>query len=77
MRQSGEADENDMNILDRLYDSAVTQLKKLDEVIYKDMGLLQIVTTNEPSRGSFMQQDFIEVYVKKEPDKSTVISLDQ
>jgi len=66
-----------MNILDRLYDSAVTQLKKLDEVIYKDMGLLQIVTTNEPSRGSFMQQDFIEVYVKKEPDKSTVISLDQ
>lgn len=75
MRETGE-DGDDLSeyadILDRLYDAADTQLRKMADAIYKDIGWVKIVTTNEDVRGSFLQQDFLEVYVKKGPEKEVV-----
>lgn len=58
-------DEN-VDILERLYDAALLQIKKMDNAIYKDMGWINIVTTSEECYGGFMHQDFLEVYVKAE-----------
>lgn len=55
-------------ILDRLYDAAYAQLGKMEDAIYKDRGYVRIVTTNEYCRGGFLQQDFLEVYVKDKPE---------
>ena len=57
-----------VDMLDRLYDSTHAQLRKMGKAIYKDMGWIKIITTNESCRGGFLQQDFIEVCIQKEPD---------
>ena len=58
------------NILDRLYDAALSQLRKMDAAIYKDMGRIKIITTNEDIRGGFLHQAFLEVHVKEEPKRN-------
>jgi hypothetical protein len=55
-----------VDMLDRLYDSAHAQISKMAEAIYKDMGWVKIITTNENCRGGFLEQDFLEVFVEKE-----------
>jgi len=73
IKRMGETDEDEgaiseyADILGRLYDAARVQLKKMDGAIYKDMGYIKIRTTNEQCYGGFLQQDFLEVYVKPEP----------
>ena len=57
------------DILDRLYDSAQTQLRKLNNAIHKDLGRIKITTVNEPCRGGFMQQDFLEVVAEEKKSK--------
>ena len=59
-------------ILERLYDAAYLQLGKMSDAIYKDMGWIRIKTTSESCRGGFLQQDFLEVYVKPEPVEAKV-----
>lgn len=59
-------------ILGRLYDAARVQLEKIDDAIYKGMGDIQIRTTSEQCLGGFLQQDFLEVYVKPEPVEAKV-----
>jgi hypothetical protein len=60
------------DVLDRLYDSAHAQLERMDDTIYKDMGRIIIITTNENCRGGFMHQDFLEVCIEKEPNDKSV-----
>ena len=54
------------NILRRLYDSAIMQLEKMDDAIYKDMGWIKIRQVNEKILGDFLQQELLEVFVEKE-----------
>jgi hypothetical protein len=54
------------NILDRLYDTALAQLGRMEDAIYEGVGQIEIITTNEDCRGGFLHQDFLEVYTKKE-----------
>ena len=61
-----------VDMLDRLYDAARVQLYKMADAIYEDMGRVQIITTNENSRGGFLQQDFLEAYIKEKPEKEVV-----
>jgi hypothetical protein len=70
--EDGDAIFDFAHILDRLYDAAYTQLEKMDEAIYTHMGWIKITTTNENIRGGLMQQDFLGVYVGKEPDDKAV-----
>lgn len=55
-----------VDILNRLYDAALLQLNKMNKAIYKDLGWIKIVTTNEDCYGGFMHQDFLEVHVNAE-----------
>lgn len=77
MRQAAEdASDSPMGeyvaILDRLYDAAMTEIEKMDEIIYKSMGWVQILKTSENCRGGFMQQDLLDAYVKKESNEKAV-----
>lgn len=60
------------DMLERLYDSALTQLGRMEDVLCKDIGEIIIVTTNESSRGGFLHQEFIEVFVQEEPNDKAV-----
>jgi hypothetical protein len=60
------------DMLDRLYDSARAQLGRMGDALYRDMGRIEIITTNESCRGGFLHQDFIEVCVQKEPNDKAV-----
>ena len=59
-----------VEMLDRLYDAALTQLGKMSDAFDKDMGEIEIITTNEDCRGGFLHQDFLEVYAKKKNDEA-------
>lgn len=61
-----------VEMLDRLYDAASTQLGKMSDAIDEDMGQIKITTTNEDCRGGFLHQDFLEVCVKENPNDEAV-----
>lgn len=56
------------DILERLYDSAHSQLGKMCDAIHKDIGMIQIITTSEDFRGGFLKQEFLEAFVEKNQD---------
>jgi hypothetical protein len=60
------------DMLDRLNDSALTQIRRMGDVLCKDMGQIKIVTTNESSRGGFLHQEFIEAFVQEEQSDKVV-----
>jgi hypothetical protein len=57
------------DVLDRLYDAARVQLTKMEKAITESLGKTRIVTTNEDCRGGFLQQDFLDVYMKEAVSK--------
>jgi hypothetical protein len=66
MGQLDDVDNRDCaDILERLYDSAHSQLTKMCEAIYKDIGDVQIISTNEDHKGGFLKQEILEAFVEK------------
>jgi hypothetical protein len=57
------------DILERLYGAAYGKLMEMSDAITKDVGYIQIVTTNR-DYNDFMQEDFVDVYLQKDAKKN-------